>query len=239
MANAESERLVVVTSTPDGVAPLTPGERSMIQEEGDQVEQTAVVHHSFPSLLIGDPAREPFEKAKKAYAESDAANTVMNARLSLEHQPNYLPARIYEELGINISWGKDLSVCVDLILRAIGLGEAILAGEADLPATEWPVERDHVHEILDIAHYNLSDRYMRLGKYGNALEQLRLSETLPKGTEGKMKRLLKEASLLYRLKDRAGSLAKLKQAKMMDRELFLLLRERMAYDGHAGVDQPI
>ncbi|HTQ09670.1 MAG TPA: hypothetical protein VMI31_06325 [Fimbriimonadaceae bacterium] len=239
MADSDRERLVVVTSTPDGVAPLTPGERSMLEEEGDQVEQTAVVRHSFPDLLPTDEARLPFEKAKAAYAGSDAFNTVLHARLALDRSPNYLPARIYEELGMNIARGKDLDECAERLRGAIELGEAILAGRADAPPTDRPIEREHVLEILDIAHYNLSDRLMRLGKYREALDHLRASEALPKTAEGRMKRLMKEASLLYRLRDHLGSIEKLKQARAIDRELFLLLRERMAFDGHAGVDQPV
>jgi len=165
--------------------------------------------------------------------------TLRFARETLRLQPNYLPAHLYEELGMNISRGRDLNKCAQKILETIALGQQILKGNAEPPATESPLEPEHINEILDIARYNLSDRYMRLGRYQDALDQLRLSEMLPKSVESKLKRRLKEASLLFRLKDREGSRIKLKQARDMDRELFMLLRERMAYDGHAGVDQPI
>jgi|SRR5579862_7015619 len=239
MLGEDAERLVVVTSTPDGVAPLTPGERSMIAEESGNVEQTAVVQHSFPKLMPEDPARQLFEKAKKAYADSDAEATVRNARLALGLQPNYLPLRVYEELGMNISRSKNYALCATKISETVALGQSLLKGYVDPPPTERPIEPEHVNELLDIARYNLSDRYMRLGRYKEALEQLSLSEMLPKGTEAKMKRRIKEASLLYRLKEREASRLKLKEARAMDRELFLLLRERMLYDGHAGVDQAI
>ena len=233
------ERLVVVTSTPEGVAPLTPGERSMMEEEGQQVEQTAVVSHSFPNLLPDDPARQAFDRAKAAFADSDAVQTVQSALEAQRLQPNYLPAHMYEELGLNISRGRDLESCAKKCLEIIDLGQRLLKGHAELPPTDRPVEAEHINGMLDMARYNLSDRYMRLGKYQEALEQVRLSEMLPKSTEAKLKRRLKEASLLFRLRDREGSRIKLKQARDMDRELFMLLRERMAFDGHAGVDQPI
>ncbi|HVT11067.1 MAG TPA: hypothetical protein VHE55_02275 [Fimbriimonadaceae bacterium] len=239
MDEKNPERLVIVTSTPDGVSPLTPGERSMLEHEGPQVEQTAVVSHSFPKLLPGDPARAYFEKAKEAFADSDASGTISNAQQAIIRQPNYLPAHIYEELGMNIARGRNFQRCVDKILATIDLSQRLLKGQVEPPPTESPIHPEHINEVLDMARYNLSDRYMRLGLYGNALEQLALSEMLPKPTEARMKRRLKEASLLFRLKDREGCLLKLKQARDMDRELFFLLRERMAFDGHAGVDQPI
>jgi hypothetical protein len=233
------ERLVVVTSTPDGVAPLTPGERSMMEQEPLQVEQTAVVSHSFPSLLPQDPARVEFDRAKAAFAESDAVLTIQAARNAQKLQPNYLPAHMYEELGLNISRGRDLNACAEKCLEIIDLGQRLMKGQDETPPTDRPVQPEHINEMLDMARYNLSDRYMRLGKYKEALEQLRLSEMLPKSTEAKLKRRLKEASLMYRLRDKEGFRIKLKQARDMDRELFMLLRERMAFDGHAGVDQPI
>jgi hypothetical protein len=146
---------------------------------------------------------------------------------------------MYEELGLNISRGRDLHACVNKCLEIIDLGQRLMKGQAESPPTDRPVQAEHINEMLDMARYNLSDRYMRLGKYKEALEQLRLSEMLPKPTEPKLKRRLKEASLLYRLGDKEGFRIKLKQARDMDRELFMLLRERMAFDGHAGVDQPI
>jgi hypothetical protein len=233
------ERLVVVTSTPDGVAPLTPGERSMLEQEPQQVEQTAVISHSFPKLLVDDPARFVFEKAKNAFAQSDAVQTVQAARDAQKLQPNYLPAHVYEELGLNISRSRDLAGCAKKCLEIIELGQCLIKGQVESPPTDRPVQPEHINEILDMARYNLSDRYMRLGKYTEAIEQLRLSEMLPKSIEARLKRRLKEASLLFRLRDKEGSRIKLKQARDMDRELFMLLRERMAYDGHAGVDQPI
>lgn len=229
----------MVTSTPDGVAPLTPGERSMLEEESGQVEQAAVVGHSFPELAPEDPAHVSFAKARQAFAESDAEETIRFSRETLGLQPNYLPAHVFEELGMNIARGRDLAVCARKIADTIELSQRLLNGQTPLPATELPVRPEHINELLDIARYNLSDRYMRLGKYREALEQLHLSEMLPKSTEAKMKRRIKEASLLFRLNDREGCIEKLKQARAMDRELFLLLRERMAYDGHVGVDQPI
>jgi hypothetical protein len=233
------ERLVVVTSTPDGVAPLTPGERSMLEQEPQQVEQAAVVGHSFPSLLSGDPAREAFEASRAAFADSDAVVTIRSAKEAQRLQPNYLPAHVYEELGMNISRGRDLNGCAAKCVYTIELGQRLIKGQTEPPPTERPVQPEHINELLDIARYNLSDRYMRLGKYSEALEQLRLSEMLPKSTEARMKRRLKEASLLFRLKEKDASRIKLKQARDMDRELFMLLRERMSLDGHLGVDQPI
>lgn len=211
----------------------------MIQHEPQQVEQTAVVGHSFPELLPSDPARIVVDEMKRAFADSDAVSTVNHARLVIGVQPNYLPAHVFEELGMNIARRRDLNGCVQKCLATIELAQSLLKGHVPAPETERPVQPEHINELLDIVRYNLSDRYMRLGKYTEALEQLQLSEMLPKSTEAKMKRRLKEASLLYRLKDREGSRIKLKQARDMDRELFSLLRERMAYDGHAGVDQPI
>ena len=234
-----SERLVVVTSTPEGVAPLTPGERSMMEQEPAQVEQAVVVSHSFPSLLPSDPAADFFQRARKAFADSDAIETLRNARETLIRQPNYLPAHLYEELGMNISRGRDLSQCAQKILDTIQLALELLKGQAEAPVTDRPIQPEHINELLDIARYNLSDRYMRLGMYSEALEQVKLSEMLPKSTEPLMKRRMKEASLLFRLKDREGSRVKLRQARDMDRELFMLLKERMAFDGHAGVDQPL
>ena len=140
---------------------------------------------------------------------------------------------------MNISRGRDLDACARKCLETIELGQLMIKGYESAPPTERPIHAEHVNELLDIARYNLSDRYMRLGRYEAALDQLRLSEMLPKSTEAKLKRRLKEASLLFRLKDKEGSRIKLKQARDMDRELFMLLRERMAFDGHAGVDQPI
>jgi hypothetical protein len=233
------ERLVVVTSTPEGVAPLSPGERSMIEQEPQQVEQAAVVGHSFPSLLPTDLAKTFFDQAKKAFGESDAVATVWNAREAQKLRPTFLPAHLFEELGMNISRGRDLTACAAKCIRTIELGQRLLKSQVDPPPTESPVLPEHINELLDIARYNLSDRYMRLGKYEDALDQLQLSEMLPKSTEAKMKRRLKEASLLYRLKDREGSRIKLKQARDMDRELFFLLRERMAFDGHAGIELAI
>ncbi len=211
----------------------------MIEEEGGQVEQTAVVRHSFPELLADDPARDLFDGAKRAYADSDAEETLRCARLCVELQPNYLPAHLYVELGIQISRRRNLAKSADKLIETIELGKALLKGQIAPPPTDRPIEAEHVNEVLDMARYNLSDRYMRLGRYADALEQLQLSEMLPKGTEARMKRRLKEASLLFRMKDKEGSRRKLKEARDMDRELFLLLRERMAFDGHAGVDQPI
>jgi hypothetical protein len=233
------ERLVVVTSTPEGVAPLTPGERSMIEQEPQQVEQSAVVGHSFPNLLDTDLARGFFDKCKQAFASSDAQATVLNARQTQELQPNYLPAHVFEELGMNISRGRNLEACAKKCLETIELGQRMIKGQIDPPPTDREIEPEHINELLDMARYNLSDRYMRLEKYTEALEQVKLSEMLPKSTEGRMKRRIKEASLLFRMKDREGSRLKLKQARDLDRELFYLLRERMAYDGHAGVDQPL
>lgn len=239
MEENNPERLVVVTSTPDGVAPLSPGERSMMEQEPQQVEQAAVVSHSFPALLPSDPARAEFEAARKAFADSDAVDTLKHALEAQRLQPNYLPAHIYQELGMNISRGRDLKACVNKCLETIELGQRLIKGQVTPPPTDQPVQPEHVNELLDIARYNLSDRYMRLGKYTEALEQLQLSEMLPKSIEAKMKRRLKEASLLFRLKEKEASRIKLKQARDMDRELFMLLTERMAFDGHAGVDQPI
>lgn len=239
MEENNPERLVVVTSTPDGVAPLSPGERSMMEQEPQQVEQTAVVDHSFPELLPEDPAQEVFARSKAAFADSDAVETVRFAREAIRLQPNYLPAHVYEELGMNISRGRDLKGCVAKIEGTIELGQRLLKGHAPMPATRRPIAPEHINELLDMSRYNLADRLMRLGRYEEALQQLQLSEMLPKGTEGRMKRRLKEASLLFRLKQKEASRIKLKQARDMDRELFMLLRERMAYDGHAGVDQPI
>jgi hypothetical protein len=233
------ERLVVVTSTPQGVAPLTPGERSMMEEESAQVEQATVVGHSFPSLMPDDPARTCFENAKKAFADSDAHETLHSAREAVRLQPNYLPAHMYIELGMNISRGRDMNACAQKYVEIIDLAQRMMKGHAEPPPTERPIQPEHVNELLDMARYNLSDRYMRLGRYREALDELQLSEMLPKSTEAKLKRRLKEASLLFRLKDKEGSRIKLKQARDMDRELFMLLRERMAFDGHAGVDQPI
>lgn len=211
----------------------------MLEQESQQVEQTAVVRHSFPNLLRDDPARAFFERAKAAFADSDAVETITNARAAIQLQPNYLPAHVYEELGMNISRGRDFRLCAERIQQTIELSQSLMKGHVQPPPTETPIEPEHINELLDMARYNLSDRYMRLGRYEEALEQLSLSEMLPKSTEAKMKRRMKEASLLFRLRDKEGSLLKLKQARAMDRELFLLLRERMAYDGHAGVDQPI
>jgi hypothetical protein len=234
-----SERLVVVTSTPEGVAPLSPGERSMIEQEPQQIEQTAVVGHSFPNLLTSDPARTLFDKAKSAFADSDAHGTLTNAREAQRLQPNYLPAHVFEELGLNISRGRNLEACAKKCLETIDLGQRMLKGQVEAPPTDRPIQPEHINELLDMARYNLSDRYMRLERYADALDQLKFSEMLPKSTEARMKRKMKEASLLFRMKDREGSRVKLKQARDMDRELFYLLRERMAYDGHAGVDQPL
>ena len=239
MEDNNPERLVVVTSTPEGVAPLSPGERSMILHEPGQVEQTAVVGNSFPNLLSTDPARVVFEEAKRSFADSDAVSTIKHARMVIGVQPNYLPAHVFEELGMNIARGRNLKQCAEKCEATIELAQSLLKGQIPAPATEVPIQPEHINELLDIVRYNLSDRYMRLGKYEVALDQLRLSEMLPKSTETKMKRRLKEASLLFRLKDREGSRIKLKQARDMDRELFMLLRERMSLDGHAGVDQPI
>lgn len=233
------ERLVVVTSTPEGVAPLTPGERSMIQNEPDQIEQTAVVGHAYPSLLPTDPARAFFEEAKEAFARSDAETTLATARQAIALQPNYLPAHIYEELGLMIARGRNLDESRIKCLEIIELGEALLAGRRAHPPTERPVEPVQVYELLDMVRYNLSDRLMRLGAYDAALDQVRRSASLPKNTEGAMKRLLKEASLLFRLEMREESRQKLRQARNMDRELFYLLRERMTLDGHLGVDEPV
>lgn len=233
------DRLVVVTSTPQGVSPLSPGERSMMQHEPMQVEQTAVVRHSFPQLLPGDPGRVYFDRAKTAFADSDAQATIENAKLAQAAQPNYLPAHIYEELGMNISRGRSLHVSVEKYLQTIQLAQDMIKGHVEPPPTDEPILPEHINEVLDIARYNLADRYMRLGRYSEALEQLRLSEMLPKSTESRMKRRLKEASLLFRLKEKEASRMKLKQARDIDRELFLLLRERMGYDGHVGLDQEL
>ncbi len=211
----------------------------MLEHEGQQVEQTAVVSHSFPRLLETDPARAYFDKAKEAFAESDALGTISNAQQAIARQPNYLPAHVYEELGMNIARGRNLQRCVEKIQATIALSQLLLKGQVEPPPTESPIQPEHINEVLDMARYNLSDRYMRLGSYVEALEQLSLSEMLPKSMEARMKRRLKEASLLFRMKDREGCRLKLKQARDMDRELFFLLRERMAFDGHAGVDQPI
>jgi tetratricopeptide (TPR) repeat protein len=198
-----------------------------------------VVSHSFPSLLTEDPARAVFDEAKAAFAESDAVRTIDAARRAQALQPNYLPAHMYEELGLNISRSRDLGACARKCIDIIELGQRLIKGQAEAPLTVRPVQPEHINEMLDMARYNLSDRYMRLGNYQEALDQLLLSEMLPKSTEAKLKRKLKEASLLFRLRDKEGSRIKLKQARDMDRELFMLLRERMAFDGHAGVDQPI
>lgn len=211
----------------------------MMELEPQQVEQTAVVGHSFPNLLPTDPAALQFARAKKAFAESDAEDTVTYARATLSLQPNYLPAHIFEELGMNIARRRKLPQCVLKCQDTIALAQDMLKGHAPHPPTDRPIEPEHINEILDIVRYNLSDRLMRLGHYREALEQVRMSEMLPKSIEARMKRRLKEASLLFRLKDREASRIKIKQARDMDRELFHLLRERMAFDGHLGVDQPI
>lgn len=235
----DPERLVVVTSTPEGVAPLTPGERSMIQNEPDQIEQTAVVGHAYPNLLATDPARAFFDAAREAFARSDGRGALSAARQAIALQPDYLPAHLYEELGLTISRGRNLDECRIKCLEILRLGEELLEGRRPHPPTERPVESTHVRELLDMVHYNLSDRLMRLGAYDAALQHVRLSASLPKNTEGAMKRLLKEASLLFRLDMREQSLSKLRQARNMDRELFYLLRDRMALDGHLGVDEPV
>ncbi|MFI5384976.1 MAG: hypothetical protein ACHQ50_02550, partial [Fimbriimonadales bacterium] len=143
------ERLVVVTSTPEGVAPLTPGERSMMEEESGQVEQAAVVGHSFPSLLPNDPARELFDKARRAFGESDAEDTLHFARETLKLQPNYLPAHLYEELGMNIRRGRNFEQCVQKIQRTIALALELLEKRADPPPTDPAIQPEHINEILD------------------------------------------------------------------------------------------
>jgi hypothetical protein len=239
VSQESEERLVVVTSTPDGMAPLSPGERSMIQHEAGQIEQTAFVYHSFPELLPQDPARMAFEDAKRAFAESFADETIEAAERAISLQPNYLPAHVYEELGLNIKRRRNLEACVAKCEQTIRLAEALLRGEIPHPPTTRPIESVHIQEMLDMIRYNYSDRLMRLGRLTEALTQIRSSETLPKLTEGLMKRRLKEASLLYRLGHREASRIKIKQARAMDRELFYLLQDRMAFDGHQGLDIPL
>lgn len=236
MEREDPEKLVVVTSTPEGVSPLTPGERSMIAEEGAQVEQASVVDHSYPQLA--DPLlRDLFEEMREAFADSDGGRTWRLAKRLTQEEPTYLPGHVFEELALNVGRGRDLKACVEKCHFNIELAQQLIKGQAAPAHTDREVLPEHVNEMLDMVRYNLSDRLMRLGRYEEALHQLRLSEMLPKGTEAKMKRRIKEASLLYRLKDRKGCTLKLKQARDMDRELFSILSERMAMDGHAGVDQ--
>lgn len=239
MDEENTERLVVVTSTPEGVAPLTLGERSMLEHEPGQVEQTAVVDTAYPNLLPGDPARDAFDRAKAAFADSSALEALRMARECARLQPAYLPAHVYEELAMNLARRRDLSACADKCQQTLELARKLESGEAIHPPTERPVRSEHIAELLDLVHYNLSDRLMRLGQYDQALEHLHRSQAMPKPLEAKMKRRIKEASLLFRLRDFEGSRIKLKQARDMDRELFLLMQERMAFDGHAGVEQPL
>lgn len=211
----------------------------MLQHEPDQVEQIALIGRSFPNLLADDPARRFFESAKASFAESDVEAALRNAREALRLQPNYLPSHVYEELAMNVAHGRNLAACALKCRETIDLAERMLAGAIEQPPTDRHVEPEHILEQLDVVRYNYSDRLMRLGDYVAALEQVRRSDTTPKATEPMMKRRIKEASLLFRLRDREGCKMKLREARDMDRELFLLLRERMAFDGHAGVDQPI
>lgn len=236
MEKQDPEKLVVVTSTPDGVAPLTPGERSMIRDEGSQVEQAAVVDHSYPPLA-DHFIRQNFDAMREAFADSEATTALKLARSIVVLQPSYLPAHVFEELAMNVGRGRDLKKCAAKCASNVELAQQLIKDQVPPAETSWPVTPEHVNEVLDMIRYNYSDRLMRLGRYEESLEQLRLSEMLPKGTEGKMKRRIKEASLLFRLKDKVGCMMKLKQARDIDRELFSILSERMSADGHAGVDQ--
>jgi hypothetical protein len=76
---------------------------------------------------------------------------------------------------------------------------------------------------------------MRLGRLSEALEQLRLSQSLPKTVEQRIKRALKEASLLFSLGETEAYERTLRIAKSYDSELFGVLRQRMALDGHPGL----
>src|SRR2546430_2216007 len=72
-------------------------------------------------------------------------------------QPKQQPADGDEELAMNIASGRDHRACPGKCREAKDLGERLAADAEPLPPTEHPVLPEHIAELLDNAHYNLSD----------------------------------------------------------------------------------
>jgi hypothetical protein len=240
MTENNPERLVVVTSLPEGLVSLSPGERSMIEHEAAQVEQASIVDHSFPPL-VDAKALVLFDEVREHFTLSESEETVEKARDLQRMHPAYLPAHVFEELGLNIAADRDLNACVRKCLMTIELGQAMVKGTypGPMPPTSRPVKAEHAMEMIDTVRYNLADRYMRLGRLKEALDQLRLSQSLPKTVEQRVKRALKEASLLFALGDMDAYERMLRIAKSYGSDLFGVLRDRMALDGHPGLGRGV
>src|SRR5690242_17458801 len=91
MQEKTPERVVVVTSLESGIVPLTPGERSMIEHEPQQIEQTAFVDHSYPPFISTDPGRALLEEVREHFTLSEADETIEKARELQRMHPACLP----------------------------------------------------------------------------------------------------------------------------------------------------